>query len=409
MSTSERREGVALVEELREVAAESGLDRIGVCDASILGRARAELHRRKTAGLSDTMQFTFRNPERSTDPSATMSDVRSIVVGARSYFVTDSSEHIADRFEPNQVVDAGHAPLARVAKYAQRDHYSELRSGLEDVADVLRDRGFSARVIADENNLVDREVAYRAGIGWYGKNANLLLPGAGSWFVLGSVLTNADLPPSASPVADGCGQCRRCIEACPTGAIVAEGVIDARKCLAWLLQKPGSFPREFRIDLGDRIYGCDDCQDSCPITVRLGPRHDARPGDEGGGIDGGNTGESIDVLDLLESSDGELMERFGRWYIPERNPIWVRRNALIILGNVAQIPLSPRAVAVLETCAQSSNPYLRAQTLWTAHRLGVDHIVASLSADLDSIVQDERGCLDRSLRRIPQRIGEIGR
>lgn len=409
MSTSERREGVALVEELREVAAESGLDRIGVCDASILGRARAELHRRKTAGLSDTMQFTFRNPERSTDPSATMSDVRSIVVGARSYFVADSSEYIADRSEPNQVVDAGHAPLARVAKYAQRDHYSELRSGLEDVADVLRDRGFSARVIADENNLVDREVAYRAGIGWYGKNANLLLPGAGSWFVLGSVLTNADLPPSASPVADGCGQCRRCIEACPTGAIVAEGVIDARKCLAWLLQKPGSFPREFRIDLGDRIYGCDDCQDSCPITVRLGPRHDARPGDEGGGIDGGNTGKSIDVLDLLESSDGELMERFGRWYIPERNPIWVRRNALIILGNVAQIPLSPRAVAVLETCAQSSNPYLRAQTLWTAHRLGVDHIVASLSADLDSIVQDERGCLDRSLRRIPQRIGEIGR
>lgn len=409
MSTSERREGVALVEELREVAAESGLDRIGVCDASILGRARAELHRRKTAGLSDTMQFTFRNPERSTDPSATMSDVRSIVVGARSYFVTDSSEHIADRFEPNQVVDAGHAPLARVAKYAQRDHYSELRSGLEDVADVLRDRGFSARVIADENNLVDREVAYRAGIGWYGKNANLLLPGAGSWFVLGSVLTNADLPPSASPVADGCGQCRRCIEACPTGAIVAEGVIDARKCLAWLLQKPGSFPREFRIDLGDRIYGCDDCQDSCPITVRLGPRHDARPGDEGGGIDGGNTGESIDVLDLLESSDGELMERFGRWYIPERNPIWVRRNALIILGNVAQIPLSPRAVAVLETCAQSSNPYLRAQTLWTAHRLGVDHIVSALSADLDPVVKDECDCLDRSSRRMPHESSETGR
>ncbi|MEN9801905.1 MAG: tRNA epoxyqueuosine(34) reductase QueG [Actinomycetota bacterium] len=409
MSAAERYDGVALVEELREVAAASGLDRIGVCDASILERTRAELHRRKSAGLSDTMQFTFRNPERSTDPSATMTDVRSIVVGARSYFVANSSEHVANRSEPSQVVDAGHATFARVAKYAQHDHYSELRSGLEDVADVLRNRGFNARVIADENNLVDREVAYRAGIGWYGKNANLLLPGAGSWFVLGSVLTNAELPTNSSAVADGCGQCRRCIDACPTGAIVAEGVIDARKCLAWLLQKPGSFPREFRVDLGDRIYGCDDCQDSCPITVRLGPRHGARIGGEGVGIDGRSDGALVDLLDLLEASDGELMERFGRWYVPERDPIWVRRNALIILGNVAPIPLSPRAVAVLETCAQSSNPFLRAQTLWTAHRSGVDHIVSSLSADLDPIVQDERDCLDRSLRRVPQQIGAIGR
>ncbi|MFM8856465.1 MAG: hypothetical protein ACKOI2_04545, partial [Actinomycetota bacterium] len=116
-----------------------------------------------------------------------------------------------------------------------------------------------------------------------------------------------------------------------------------------------------------------------------------------------------DVLDLLESSDADLMERFGRWYIPERNPIWVRRNALIILGNVAPIPLSSRAVAVLETYAQSSNPFLRAQTLWTAHRLGVDHIVSALSADLDPVVTDERISLDRSTRRMPRRTSEIGR
>lgn len=399
----------ALLEELREAAVASGLDRIGVCDASILERARTELHRRKAAGLSDTMQFTFRNPERSTDPSATMADVRSIVVGARSYSVTESSGCDSDSSEPSPLADTDRESYARVAKYAQHDHYSALRSGLEDVARVLRHKGFSALVIADENNLVDREVAYRAGIGWFGKNANLLLPGAGSWFVLGSVLTNADLPANADPVADGCGQCRRCIDACPTGAIVAEGVIDARKCLAWLLQKPGSFPREFRVDLGDRIYGCDDCQDSCPITVRLGHRHGARLGGEGTGVDGRGGGALIDVLDLLESSDGDLMDRFGRWYIPERNPIWVRRNALIILGNVAPIPLSPRAVAVLDMHAVSSNPFVRAQTLWTAHRLGVDHIVSALSADPDPIVKDESDCLDPSLRREPRQSNEIGR
>jgi len=401
--------GSALVDELRDVAVASGLDRIGVCDASILERARTELHRRKAAGLSDTMQFTYRNPERSTNPSATMSDVRSIVVGARSYVESNSAEHVSEPSGSAQRSESDRAPLARIAKYAQRDHYADLRSGLEDVASVLRSKGFSAVVIADENNLVDREVAYRAGIGWFGKNANLLLPGAGSWFVLGSVLTNAELPPNDFPVGDGCGQCRRCIDACPTGAIVAEGVIDARRCLAWLLQKPGSFPREFRVDLGDRIYGCDDCQDSCPITVRLGARHSVRLAGETAGADRGGSEAVIDVLELLEASDRDLMERVGRWYIPERDPVWVRRNALIILGNVAPIPLSPRAVAVLESHAESSNPFLRAQTLWTSHRLGVEHLVASLSADLDPIVTDERESLDRSLRRAVQSDGEIGR
>src|SRR6185295_8008395 len=103
---------------------------------------------------------------------------------------------------------------------------------------------------ADDNSLVDREAAYLAGLGWYGKNANLLLPGQGSWFVLGSVVTDAPLPVAAAPATDGCGGCRRCLDGCPTGAIVAPGVVDARRCLAWLEQRPGPFPVEFRAALG---------------------------------------------------------------------------------------------------------------------------------------------------------------
>ena len=112
-----------------------------------------------------------------------------------------------------------------------------------------------------------REAAYRAGIGWYGKNTNLLLPDRGSWFVLGSVITNANFPPDI-PNKGSCGTCERCIPACPTQAITAPGVLDANRCLAWLLQSEGQFPIEFREALGDRIYGCDDCQISCPPNRR---------------------------------------------------------------------------------------------------------------------------------------------
>ena len=129
-------------------------------------------------------------------------------------------------------------------------------------------------MVADDNALVDREAAYRAGLGWYGKNANLLLPGEGSWFVLGSVVTDAPAAPPSRPrrCADGCGTCTRCLDGCPTGAIVAPGVVDARRCLAWLLQVEGAFPREHRVALGDRLYGCDDCQEVCPPNRRRRPQ-----------------------------------------------------------------------------------------------------------------------------------------
>ena len=156
------------------------------------------------------MQFTYRNPARSTEPHRILADARSLVVGARSY-----------------LVEAPAAPAspanAQVARYAWNDHYTELRRGLEAVADRLRAEGWTCRVVADDNALVDREAAHRAGLGWYGKNANILLPGEGSWFILGAVVTDAPLSAS-SPMEDGCGSCSRCVDGCPTGAIVAPGV-----------------------------------------------------------------------------------------------------------------------------------------------------------------------------------------
>ena len=371
----------AYLESLLQFARELGLDRVGVTDASPLSRARVAIDDRKARGLSDTMGFTYRNPSRSTDPNTAVEGARSIIVAARSYH-SDQPDH------PGGI-------SARVARYAQDDHYTPLRQALQKVALRLRADGYRAVVFADENNLVDREVAYRAGLGWFGKNANILLPGAGSFFSLGSIVTTAVLAPASQPAPDGCGTCRACYDECPTQAIVADGVIDARRCLAWLVQKPGVFPREFRVALGDRLYGCDDCQTSCPPTVRLHSRHHARIAPIAG------PGAFVDLIELLNESNESLLEKYGSWYLADRDPRWLRRNGLIILGNIAPVDISARENSVMSPVEQvlrrylgDIDPMLRLHALWAAVRLGRRDLVESLAVDADESVRDEYSQID---------------
>ncbi|MCU1361815.1 MAG: hypothetical protein JWN99_3104 [Ilumatobacteraceae bacterium] len=349
----------AYVDQLRSLAASFGITHTGVAPAAVMLRARQALVQRRDDGLHDGMAFTYKNPQRSTDPARAVLRAQAVFVGARPYLVADPGA------DPN-------APMsARVARYAWADHYAPLRAGLRAVAHRLRSDGWKAVAFADDNSMVDREAAYLAGLGWFGKNANLLLNGAGSYFVLGSVVTTAPLPVADAPAADGCGSCRRCIDGCPTAAIVRPGVVDAARCLAWLLQKPGVFDRRFRRALGDRIYGCDECQEVCPPTVRLGQRFESSTTE---GIE-----PSVDVLAMLQADDDELLRRWGRWYITDRDPRWVRRNALVVLGNIGRpdpsvAPL-PEVVTTLQRYLAHHDPMLRAHAVWAARSCGLNDLL----------------------------------
>jgi epoxyqueuosine reductase len=338
----------AYVDALRALGAEHGLDHIGFAPATVMDRARTALVERKRSGLSDSMEFTYRNPARSTDPSRAVTGARALVVAARSY-AFDAPAPPSD------------APHGAVARYAWVDHYAPLRAGLWAIARKLRADGFKAVPFADDNSVVDREAAWLAGLGWFGKNANVLLPGAGSFFVLGSVVTTAPLPTSRAPMADGCGACRRCIDGCPTGAIVAPGVVDASRCLAWLLQRPGVFPLEHRAALGGRMYGCDECQLVCPPTVRSSRHVTAAP-------DGAQPW--VGLIEVLDADDETILATWGRWYIHDRNPMWVRRNALVALGNVGSAD-NRDVVRVLTVYLSHREPILREHAAWAANRLGV--------------------------------------
>ena len=354
---------VPTVDELRAIGLAAGLDAVGVAPAEPFAGTRRHLEERRAAGLHGGMHFTYGDPARATDPDRALSGARALVVGARRYRRADPT--------PPPV------PSGAVARYARADHYGELRAALGEVAAALRSGGWKARVLCDDNALVDREAAHRAGLGWYGKNANLLLPGMGSWFVLGAVVTDAPLPASAAPVPDGCGACTRCLDACPTGAIVAPGVVDARRCLAWLVEAPGWFPAGLRAALGDRVYGCDDCQEVCPpnrAADRHAPPPPAAPDDEAW----------VALVELLEASDADLVERFGRWYIPRRQGRYVRRNALVALGNVGD-GSDPRVVETLRGALTDPDPLIRGHAVWAAARLGLAAMAASTLAGEDDL------------------------
>jgi epoxyqueuosine reductase len=152
----------------------------------------------------------------------------------------------------------------------------------------------------------------------------------------------------------------RCIDACPTGAIVAPGVIDANRCISWILQKPGSIPVEYRAAIGDRIYGCDDCQDACPISVRLGRRNT---------IDLDAAADAwVDAIALLDADDDAIDARYGHWYVTDRDFRWVRRNALVVIGNVGD-PADARVQRVLAHYRAHIDPILAEHATWATDRL----------------------------------------
>lgn len=324
----------------------AGAVAVGITEAAFFGFDYNYLRRQKRDNKSDLMEFTFRNPRRSADIRQTFPYAKSVIVAALDY--------------PREPSGIQH-----FARYVQNDYYGDLRKILVEQAVLLREEGFRSQVVLDQNHLLDKAAARRAGLGWIGKNSLLLVPKVGSNVVIGSIITDASLPKTNSmSIREGCGECTRCMTACPTGALDS-GSLDASKCISWLLQRPGVFPEQFRESVGERMYGCDTCQDVCPIGKRGGSREKMdHP------IPAPAQTVSYSPLEVLSWSDQELLDRLKQLYIPKRSPSHMRRNALLALGNASGHP-AQEVIGVLIRYERDADPILREQARWSLDRLGV--------------------------------------
>lgn len=323
------------------MAMHAGASGVGVCDAVPFGGVRDDLIARKADGSSGALRFTYGAPDVATDVVRSFPWARRLLVIAYPYLPAAGS--------PGPPVPG----TGRVARFATADHYQPLRGVLDEISTRLHSLGHRAAWLSDDNRLVDRAAAVRAGVAWWGKNSMALAPAVGPWTLLGSVVTDALLATSP-PMERDCGTCAACLPACPTGALTSPGILDARLCLAHWAQAPGVIPLELRAPMGDRVYGCDDCIEACPPGGRLLERAES--------VAAGR----VDLIELLGLSDEELLARFAHFYVPRRHPRYLRRNLLVALGNSGGSGAEQVAIGYL------GHPdwLLRAHAAWALGRLG---------------------------------------
>ena len=341
-----------LAADIRRWGTELGFQQTGIAGTT-LDADEARLLAWLDAGMHGDMAWMQRHGTRRSRPAELVPGTAS-VISVRLDYLPDAADMAATLADPAR---------AYVSRYALgRDYHKVMRQRLQGLAERIESvvGRFGHRVYTDSAPVLEKPLARNAGLGWIGKHTNLINAGAGSGFFLGELYTDLPLPADA-PASDHCGTCSRCLEACPTGAIVAPYQLDARLCISYLtIEHAGPIPEPLRPLLGNRIYGCDDCQLACPWNkfARLSAEADFR---ERHGL----ASASLVALfawnadEFLQRTEGSAIRRIGhaRWL----------RNLAVALGNA---PGSPQVIAALQSRRDEPDPLVREHVRWALARHG---------------------------------------
>ena len=372
---------------VKALATELGFDLVRVTSAEEFAQDRAVTLERISQGLMDGLPwYTESRVERGSRPEGLLPAARSIICLGLNYFVEDTSAPDA--------AGKGATPKGKVARYARgRDYHRVIKRKMREYVSVLSQRldvQVDARWYVDDGPMLDRAAANRSGLGWFGKNTNILTPQLGSWVFLGQIITDLAIEPDP-PLSKTCGSCVRCIDACPTGAIVAPYVIDNSRCISHLtIENRGPIPVELRPKMLDWVFGCDICQEVCPVNRKATPTPERAF--QNVGLD------SLDLVELLQLSEEQFRQRFQGTPIMRAKRTGLQRNACVALGNLKDQSAIPALVDALE----NAEPLVQCHAAWALGQIGGSQAVAALKRALEletdpevqSEIEDAATCLN---------------
>ena len=347
-----------LKNELKHYAQEIGIDKIGFCSAEPFDELRERLIAHRKKGYESG--FEPKNIEKRVDPSLTVPNAQSIIAIAMAY---------PSKLPENPRQNAGNyrGIMARVA-WGQ-DYHHVLKDRLHKLKQFLLERvpDATAEVMVDTGVLSDRAVAERAGLGWIGKNTALITPEFGSWVYLGEMVTDVYLPRD-EPMPDGCGDCTRCLDACPTQALVQPRQLNAQTCIAYLTLTRNSLAEEYREKIGTRLYGCDTCQTVCPYNKGVNATHhpEFAPDPER---------SKPRLKPLLHMTKSEFKEKFGSSSASWRGKKPIQRNAIIALAHFKDESAVPELIELLQN---DPRPAIRETAAWALRKIGNKEATAAL-------------------------------
>ncbi|WP_077317976.1 tRNA epoxyqueuosine(34) reductase QueG [Virgibacillus proomii] len=353
-----------LKQEIIDYSKKIGIDKIGFASADVFTELKERLRRQQA--LDYQSGFEKGTIEERTEPERLLSGAKSIISIALAYPTRMKGA-------PRSTKQERRGLFARASWGI--DYHIVLRERLEKLAEFIRKRvpDGKSRVMVDTGELSDRAVAERAGIGFSGKNTSIITPEFGSFVYLGELITNIPFTPD-KPVEDSCGSCTKCIDACPTGAIVQAGQLNAKRCIAFLTQTKDFLPDEFRSKIGNRVYGCDTCQMVCPKNLKLDfhihpefePEHDiAKP----------------KLIPMLKISNREFKEKFGHISGSWRGKKPIQRNTLIALGHYKD---TTAVAEIIDIMRNDPRPVIRGTAAWSLGKIGTDEAFQAIKEAMET-------------------------